>query len=229
MYREALAIRRRALGQDHPDLAVTVSLLAGTLFRQDKFADAEPLYRELLAARRQVRDADHEDVLKASANLARLLTDWAWAESLTHSATQPAKPEQLERARESERLLRAALAVREGQTNASHGLLGDTRSRLGSAVLAIGMIDPALDLSGRAASFMEAEGLLLSGQEKMERSTSANRAYRRDGLERLVRLYEAWDQLAPKTGKAEKAAEWKQKLADFDNTTANAKPAGAAR
>jgi hypothetical protein len=36
-------------------------------------------------------------------------------------------------------------------------------------------------------------------------STEADTAVKRDAVERLVRLYEVWD-------KAEKAAEWRQKL-----------------
>jgi hypothetical protein len=36
--------------------------------------------------------------------------------------------------------------------------------------------------------------------------------YKRDALQRLVRLYEAWDALAPNTGKAAQATEWRRKL-----------------
>src|SRR5262249_40525428 len=47
-FRQALALRRKCLGSGH-DVEVSLSSLATTLRRQQRFTEAEPLYRECLA------------------------------------------------------------------------------------------------------------------------------------------------------------------------------------
>ena len=44
--REALAVRRRTLGDEHPDTLVSINNLANLLSDQGKLGDAEPLSRE---------------------------------------------------------------------------------------------------------------------------------------------------------------------------------------
>ena len=51
LYRKALAIRLKTLGEDHPDTAVSYNNLASNLNAQGKYAEAEPLYRKALAIR----------------------------------------------------------------------------------------------------------------------------------------------------------------------------------
>ena len=53
------------------------------------------------------------------------------------------------------------------------------------------------------------------------------RNYGINGLERLTRLYAAWDGGTSTAGHAAQAAEWNRKLAEFDRSNADAKPAGA--
>ncbi len=52
MNREALRIRRRLLGADHPHVAQSLSQIGWALQTDGRYAEAEPLYREALAVRR---------------------------------------------------------------------------------------------------------------------------------------------------------------------------------
>jgi eukaryotic-like serine/threonine-protein kinase len=69
--------------------------------------------------------------------------------------------------------------------------------------------------------YAEAEPLLLSGYEGLKQREdalpAAGKACLSNSLDRLVKLYEA-------TGESSKAAEWKQKVAEFENATTSAKP-----
>ena len=63
----------------------------------------------------------------------------------------------------------------------------------------------------------EAEARLQKGHTE---DMQAKPQHKRDGLVRLVRLYEAWE-------KPEKLAEWKKKLDDFDKAAVSGQGAGA--
>jgi hypothetical protein len=54
----------------------------------------------------------------------------------------------------------------------------------------------------------------------MAKSSQSDPEHRRDGFARLLRLYETWGDLAPNAGKSSQAAEWKQKLAAFEQDEA---------
>ena len=49
LYQRALAIREKALGPDHPDVAESLNNLAELYSNQGKYAEAEPLYKRALA------------------------------------------------------------------------------------------------------------------------------------------------------------------------------------
>ena len=70
--------------------------------------------------------------------------------------------------------------------------------------------------------FAEAEPLLLSGYEGMKqreaRIPSAGKIRFQETFQRLVQLYEA-------TGRPDQAAEWKQKLAEFERAETKKPPA----
>jgi hypothetical protein len=141
------------------------------------------------------------------ASLARVLSDWAWAERDSKSDTRNPKSEVAERAREAERLLHEVVAVRlRDSTNSWR--IGDLKSRLGAALVSVAVTDSQLDVEARRAKLSEAESLMLEGHERL-RTPSAEEKYKRDALQRLVRLYEAVNQ-------PDKRAEWQQKLEMFD-------------
>ncbi len=219
-YRDALAARRKISGKDHPDTAAFHEGLGRVLAGQGKFVEAEPHYREALTNRQARLGTDHYEVFVTSIGLGRMLADWAWAERPPAADVRNVKPGITARAREAERLLRDNLATGETQPTASAGMVGDIRSRLASAILAVAVTDPALDAAARQGQFAAAEKLLVSGQDLMRQGASTPPRYLRDGLERLTRLHVAWDEFAPGTGHAAQAAEFKQQLAEFDSTIA---------
>jgi len=66
----ALELRRRALGNAHPDTLKSRDSLASLYYRQGKFAQAEPLHAEVLEIRRRSIGEEHIDTLKSMNNLA---------------------------------------------------------------------------------------------------------------------------------------------------------------
>lgn len=69
---DALAIREKTLGQDHPAVAATLNNLAVLYGKRGKYKDAEPLCKRALEIREQVLGRDHPDVAKQLNNLALL-------------------------------------------------------------------------------------------------------------------------------------------------------------
>jgi tetratricopeptide (TPR) repeat protein len=195
-----LEISRRLYATDPSKLDRPLLDLADVLYRQGKYAQAEPLYRELINLRAEHPAPGIGSSTDFMASLGRLLADWAMRER--------AEPAARDRAREAEKLLRDCLAARIGATNISRTKLGDTRSRLGGAVLSVAVCDPAPN----SDRFKEAETLLLTGHELMQADSSISPRYLRDSLQRLIRLYDAWKSVAPDGGYEAKAATWKQRL-----------------
>ena len=200
---EVLALRRKVLGPEHRDTLLAMDNLAYAYRLERRFADAEPLYREHLQSQTTRYPATNDIVAGATYALAGLLHDWAWSERGASDKSKAA-----ERAREAERLLRDCLATRAKTLGPESSRLARTRSRLGEALVAIAVIDSTLTAEARLAQFTEAESLLLKAHEALRQHEPAEPKYKRDALERLVRLYEAWD-------KPEKLSEWQQKLEAF--------------
>lgn len=69
---EALHIRERTLGPDHPAVAATLNNLAVLYGKRGKFKDALPMCKRALAIREKVLGPDHPDVAKQLNNLALL-------------------------------------------------------------------------------------------------------------------------------------------------------------
>jgi hypothetical protein len=158
---------------------------AELLYRQGDFANAETLYRDIIELRRPHFGAEQKEMLDPNASLARLLSDWAWAEH--DSPNLNSKPEMVARAREAERLLRHVLEVRLRE-NPESWRIGDSKSRLGGALLAVAVTDP----EARQEKLTEAESLLFEGHEQLQENAGHGK-YKRDALQRLLRLYKAWN------------------------------------
>jgi eukaryotic-like serine/threonine-protein kinase len=87
----ALALRRRVYGSEHPEVVSTLFQLAYLHRIEGRFALAEPLYRESLATQRRLYDDDHPEVIGALNGLAFLLRgrgDFAPAESVYREALE---------------------------------------------------------------------------------------------------------------------------------------------
>jgi tetratricopeptide (TPR) repeat protein len=69
-FRRALELRREALGDGAPEVAISMNNLAAALSEQGRFAEAEPLMREALAVHRAVQGPENRDVADTLNNLA---------------------------------------------------------------------------------------------------------------------------------------------------------------
>ena len=72
MLNDALAIREKTLGENHPAVAATLNNLAVLYGKRGKYKDAEPLCKRALEIREKVLGSDHPDVAKQLNNLALL-------------------------------------------------------------------------------------------------------------------------------------------------------------
>jgi serine/threonine protein kinase/tetratricopeptide (TPR) repeat protein len=214
LLRTETAAMRGSKATNPPAFERMLQQYADILYREGRYADGEPLYRELLATRRARLGAEHKQTLSATASLARLLADWAWSERGAHSGIRRPKSKVAGMAREAERLLRDCLEIQRRGPEATHWrTTGEIPGRLGGAVLAVAVSDPALAGQARAAKLAEAETLLLEAYEVLKKGEKVERNYYGDSFTRLVRLYQTLE-------KPDKAAEWQQKLDEFNKTAA---------
>jgi CHAT domain-containing protein/tetratricopeptide (TPR) repeat protein len=89
LLRAALSMRRKLLGDEHPDVAQSLNNLAFLLMHQGDYAGAEPLFREALAMWRELLGDEHPDAALSLGNLASVLWaqgDYAGAEPLYREA-----------------------------------------------------------------------------------------------------------------------------------------------
>jgi CHAT domain-containing protein/Flp pilus assembly protein TadD len=71
-FKRILAIREKALGPNHPDVAQSLNNLASRYQDQGRYADAEPLYNRSLAIYEKALGPNHPDVATSLNNLAGL-------------------------------------------------------------------------------------------------------------------------------------------------------------
>jgi tetratricopeptide (TPR) repeat protein len=91
LYRRAIEIDERALGEVHPDVASEYNNLAILLQDQGKYAEAEPLFRRAVEIGEKTLGKDHPDVARGYSNLALLLANegkYAEAEPLYRRAIE---------------------------------------------------------------------------------------------------------------------------------------------
>ena len=72
LYEQALALRKRLLGEEHPDVAESLNDLAGLYDSQGRYSEAEPLYKQALALRKRLLGEEHPHVATSLNNLAEL-------------------------------------------------------------------------------------------------------------------------------------------------------------
>jgi tetratricopeptide (TPR) repeat protein len=86
---EALAMRRKVLGREHPEVAVTENELGRVLFDQGRLGEAEAHFRAALAIRRKALGPAHHETATSLSDLGLLLRDKgdrAGAEALLREA-----------------------------------------------------------------------------------------------------------------------------------------------
>jgi tetratricopeptide (TPR) repeat protein len=72
LYAQALEMRKRSLGEDHPDVATSLNDLAGLYVSQGCYSEAEPLYVQALEMRKWLLGKNHPDVAQSLNDLAGL-------------------------------------------------------------------------------------------------------------------------------------------------------------
>jgi tetratricopeptide (TPR) repeat protein len=72
LYHKALAIRKQALGENHPDTATSYNNIAFNLSEQGRYREAEPLYQQALAIMKATSLADHPNTKNLQQN------PWNW-------------------------------------------------------------------------------------------------------------------------------------------------------
>jgi TPR repeat protein len=88
LHREALSMRRKLFGNEHPDIAESLNGLAGILEHQGKLAEAEALVREALSLQRKFLGNKHERTASSLGNLAFLLEKQEHLEQAEGSYTE---------------------------------------------------------------------------------------------------------------------------------------------
>ncbi|NEQ81057.1 MAG: tetratricopeptide repeat protein, partial [Moorea sp. SIO2I5] len=72
LYQQALDLRKRLLGEEHPDVATSLNNLAALYSRQGRYQQAEPLYQQALQLFKRLLGEEHLDVATSLNNLAFL-------------------------------------------------------------------------------------------------------------------------------------------------------------
>ncbi len=132
----SLAIRERALGPDHADVATSLNNLANLLFAQGDYAGAQPLYERSLVTKERALGADHRDVATALHNLATLLKTQG-----DYAAAQP--------------LFERSLAIRERALGPDHPEVAQSLNNLAALVRARGDSAAARSLYERSLGIRE--------------------------------------------------------------------------
>ena len=61
LYQKIIEIRRRTLGEDHPDYAVSLNSLAIMYYEMEATLKLKPLYQKIIEIRRRTLGEDHPD------------------------------------------------------------------------------------------------------------------------------------------------------------------------
>jgi tetratricopeptide (TPR) repeat protein len=198
---QALDIRRKALGDDHPLVANSLNNLSLVYYDQGRFDEALDYSRQALDAYRRAYSGDHPDIAYGLQNLAEKLIDQSDYES-------------------AEAMLDEALAMILRILPGDHPDLGITRSGLAALYLETGRPDLALDMATAAHDILaqaygdthwrtawslslqgaalaalgrhlEAEPLVVAAYETMRDNSGARPVYIEKARLRVVALSEA--------------------------------------
>jgi len=131
LQRQALAVRKRLLGDEHPLVAASLFKLALVLNARGEHAEAESLYREALAIQRKLLGNDNSDVAATLDSLAVVI-------------------EREGRLAEAESMLREALAMRRKLLGNKHWAVAQSARNLVSVIRTEGKLEEAESLAREA-------------------------------------------------------------------------------
>ena len=136
LFQRALAIREKALGPEHPDVATSLNNLAELYRTQGRYEEAEPLLQRALAIAEKTLGPEHPDVGTHLNNLAALYDDQG-------------------RYEEAEPLYQRALAIAEKALGPEHPHVGRDLNNLALLYYAQGRYEAAEPLYQRALAIAE--------------------------------------------------------------------------
>jgi tetratricopeptide (TPR) repeat protein len=113
LYLRTLAIKEKALGEDHVDIATTLNNIAQLYVYQGRYAEAEPFYGRAIAIKEKALGPEHHELGTALNNLANLYEK--------HGRFADAEP-----------LYRRTLAIKEKALGADHTEVGSVLHNLGA-------------------------------------------------------------------------------------------------
>jgi len=236
-FRESLVARRRVSGVDHFQTIVSTSNLALSIEKQGRPADAEPLYQDALARAKRMLGEEHPQTLLFKSNLGFLLCTLGRlpeAESLTLEALTTrrrlfgnAHGDTLQSIHNFAVLLVAQGDVAGAEAHFQEALKGRLAA-LGGAHRYVTQTRTSLaSLLADQGRHAEAEAILLEAHRNAAESKDINRKQLAARIEALIAFYEAWDKAKPEKGHADKAARWRQALADLPGDPAPVVPGAA--
>jgi CHAT domain-containing protein len=179
--RKALAIEEATFGPAHPEVAGTLTLIAGWLTNEDKFADAAPLYQRALGILEKSLGADHPLTSAAVDNLA--------ANMVSRGRAADAQPLYL-RALETDKRL---YGDRDKRTASAYNNVGFNLARQGRYRDAKTYYDFALSI-GRAAmpaddaDFIPIQNNVAANLDALGRPLDAEPIYRDALAKRIAKL-----------------------------------------
>jgi tetratricopeptide (TPR) repeat protein len=133
---QALAIRERVLGPDHPSTASSCNNLAGVYDAQSRYSEAEPLHQRALAIYERVLGPDHPNTANSCNNLAEV-----YCEQGRYSEAEP--------------LYQRALAICERVLGPDHPHTATSCGNLAGVYNAQGLYSEAEPLYQRALAICE--------------------------------------------------------------------------
>jgi len=133
MHRRGLALRRAALGNEHPDIARSMQRLGHVLWRRGQLDEAEKLGRAAVAMQRRLYGNEHLELAKSLTDLAAVFT---WRDKQA----------------EVEKLLREALAIQ-------RKLLGNDHLEVANSLAELSLITLVFTNQAPEADAMQREAL----------------------------------------------------------------------
>jgi eukaryotic-like serine/threonine-protein kinase len=202
--RQSLAIRGRLLTPDHPLIAGGLRRLGTVLMREEKFAEAEEVLRRACEITDKSVDRGETDSVITHYQLGVLMQRGG-------------------KLAEAEAMLRPTVSAAEGSALLKEGAKYEWARHAVSSLLGALIVDQLADAAAgarveklREAGALEepaAERLIVVGP-KMGPKMRAEVVPA--ALERAARLREVWEGVEPGAGHADKAREWRDKLAAFN-------------
>jgi len=213
---EALAVARKALPPDHPDVLAFESAYAGSLMGLHAVKEAEPLLRHVADARARVFGPEHKETLLSVTGLADCLEEehrYAEAATLSRRAAEGLQrtvgfddPTTLyawntyataacetDQAGDGVAVLRRVEAARASRYGPGDWHIASTRVAIGGCLLTLGRL-------------AEAEALLLRAARDLESARGPT-------FHRTQAAYRTLRDLYAQAGRAEEAARWGARLA----------------